>query len=255
VSLPSGLVRLYPAAFRQRWGADLEIELQQAGRTAWLNLLVGIAAMWLRPATWPADSPVQRHQRMVTTAVALTAACWFAAHAAAELDTVADTWIMNACGALTASGLALLAPYPPLTFDAIARLLAHAARRLAVPAALGGIVSAAVHTGAYDAAPVSLRPVFFACWWTALAMGAFQSCRIVAYLGTVAAVLPSARRLRLGLWTLTAAGVLPAPILLGAGMTGPHPHLLSIASGTALLILLPAFTSTLRDLRGLPSAD
>jgi hypothetical protein len=255
VSLAPRLIRLYPLTFRQRWGADLEIELQHAGRTAWLNLLLNIAATWLRPATWPATTSDQRRRRMVTMAVALTAACWFLTHAATELDTVAHTWIVNACAALTASGLALLAPHPRLTFDSIARLLAHAIRRLAVPAALGAIVLAAVHTGAYDATPIPLRPVFFTCWWTALAVGAFQSCRIVAHLTTIAVAAPSAPRLRLGLWTLTAAGVLPAPVLLGTGMTGQHPHLLSAASGAALLALLPAFTSTLRDLRQLPQAD
>ncbi|GAA1281244.1 hypothetical protein Psi02_36930 [Planotetraspora silvatica] len=252
------LIRLYPAAFRQRWGADLELEVQHAGRAAWANLAVSVAGMWLRPAIWPVDSPVQRRQRMATMAVVLAAACWFLTHAAMELDAPrslagAHTWPMNACAIVMMLGLVLVVPRPRPTLDAALTLLHRAACGFAVPAILTAVVTAAVQTGAYTAAPALLRPILLICWWTALALGAIQSCRIVASLGAATAVPPSPARLRLGLWCLAAAGTLPGLILLGTSVSSEQPHLLSAASGASLLVLSPAFVGTLRDLRRLSS--
>jgi hypothetical protein len=89
-----------------------------------------------------------------------------------------------------------------LTRTAATTVLRHAASRFAVPAILGAGVVTWVHTGLYAAAPALLRPVGLACSWTALALGAIQSCRITADVGAGVAVPPRPGRLRLGLWTL-----------------------------------------------------
>jgi hypothetical protein len=260
VNLALRLIRLYPAAFRQRWGADLELEVQHSDRATCANLAVSVVGMWLRPAIWPADSSAQRRQRMATMAVTLAAVCWFLTHAAMELDAPhslsgADTWPMNACAVLMTFGLLLVVPRPRPTLHAALTLLRRAAYSFAVPAILTALVLAVVHTGAYAAAPALLRPILLICWWTALALGAIQSCRIVAGLGAATAVPPSPARLRLGLWSLTAAGALPGLLLLATSVSSEQPHLLPAASGAGLLVLFPAFLGTLRDLRQLPSGS
>jgi hypothetical protein len=254
------LVRLYPDSFRERWGSALEIEAQTTGWRSWPNLAVHIADMWLHPVIWPADSRAQRHQRAATMAITVAAACWFLTHAATELDTplstgLARTWPMSACSVLMLLGLVLVAPRPRLTRNAVTTVFRRAVSRFAAPVILGAGVVAGVHAGVYTAAPTLVRPVLLACWWTALALGAIQSCRIIAGLDVGVVVPPRPGRLRLGLWTLTTAGTVPGPILLTASVTSGHLDLLSAASGAGLLVLTSAFVGTLRDIRHLPPAD
>jgi hypothetical protein len=260
VNAAQRLVGLYPDPFREKWGSDLEIEIRATGWRSWPNLVMGIIDMWLHPAIWPADSRAQRHHRAATMAITVSAACWFLTHAVTELDTplstgVARAWPMTACTVLMHLGLVLVAPLPRLTRTAATTVLRHTASRFAVPAILGAGVVTWVHTGLYAAAPALLRPVGLACWWTALALGAIQSCRITADVGAGVAVPPRPGRLRLGLWTLAIAGTAPGPILLSASVTGEHLDLLSAASGAGLLLLTSAFAGTLRDIRHLPPAD
>jgi hypothetical protein len=251
------LVRLYPESIRRRWGSALESEVRAAGWQAWPNLVSGIADMWLHPAIWPAHSRAQRHQRAVTMAVTVAAACWLLTHAATELDTalpagIARGWPMSAWTLLTLLGLGLIAPRPRLTRDAAITVLRRVVSRFAAPAMLAAGVVAGVHTGVDAAAPALLRPLLLACWWIALALGAIQSCRIVASLGADVAVPPRQGRLRLGLWILAAAGMVPAPVLLGASAAGGRLDLSSAVSGLGLLVFTSAFVVTLRDIRRLP---
>jgi hypothetical protein len=221
--------------------------------------VAGIADMWLHPVVWPAESRAQRCRRAATMAVAVSAVCWFVTHAVMELHAplsarVARSWPMSACGLLMLLGLGLVAPRPRMTLTAVIAVVRQAAARFAVPVTLGAGVVVCVHTGAYAAAPTLLRPVLLTCWWTALALAAIQSCRIVAALGHAVAVPPRPGRLRLGLWILAAAATTPGPILLRASATGGHLDLLSAASGAALLVLAPAFIGTLNDVRHLSPA-
>jgi hypothetical protein len=208
--------------------------------------------MWLHPAIWPADSRAQRQQRVATIAIAVAAACGFLTQLGASPSTgVVRAWPMTACTVLMLFGLVLVAPRPRLTFNAVTTVLRRVVSRFAVPALLG----AGVHVGVDTAAPTLLRPVLLACWWTALALGAIQSCWIVAGLGAGVVLPPRPGRLRLGLWTLAAAGTVAGSIVLDASVTGGHLDLLSAASGAGLLTLTSAFAGTLRDIRHLPPAD
>ncbi|MGI5233024.1 hypothetical protein [Actinoallomurus iriomotensis] len=254
------LVRLYPAAFRSRWGPALEGEIGTGGWKAWPNVLAGIADMWLHPVVWPAESCTQRYRRAATMAVAVSAVCWFITHAVMELHAplpvkTAGSWPMSVCSLLMLLGLALVAPRPRMTLNAVIAVVRCAAARFAVPVALGAGVVVCVDTGAYTAAPTLLRPVLLACWWTALALAAIQSCRIVAAFGQAVVVPPRPGRLKLGLWVLAAAVTAPGPILLHASTTNGHLDLLSAASGAGLLVLVPAFAGTLYDIRHLSPAD
>lgn len=78
------LVALYPPAFRDRWGRELTDEVERTGWRSWPRLLVAVAAMWLHPAIWPADSAIERRRRAAGLGVVVTAAGWLAAHAVLE---------------------------------------------------------------------------------------------------------------------------------------------------------------------------
>lgn len=254
------LVRLYPEAFRRRWGPALEHEIRVGGWRTWPNLVAGIADMWMHPVVWPAESGAQRCRRAATMAVAVSAVCWFVTHAVVELHAppsagISRSWPMSAYGVLTLLGLVLVAPRPRLSRNAVIAMLRCAAARFALPIALGAGVVVCVRTGAYVAAPMLLRSALLACWWTALALAALQSCRIVAALGHAVVVAPRPGRLRLGLWLLAAAVSVPGPVLLHASMTDGHVDLLSAASGAGLLVVVSAFIGTLHDVRHLSPAE
>jgi hypothetical protein len=253
------LVRLYPEAFRSRWGPSLEEETRAAGWKAWPSLVAGIADMWLHPTIWPAASVARRHQRAATMAITVAAVYGLLTHAALELDPllatgVARSWPMSAWSVLTLAGLVLVAPRPRLDHAALFRLLRRLTVRLAVPAILGAGVVAAVHTGVYDAAPAVLRPFLFACWWTALPLGALQGCRTIADLRPEVALPPPVWRLRSGLWILAAASAIPLPILLGTLVHAGRLDLLSAASMAGLLVSAPALVATVRDLNRVAAA-
>ncbi|WP_214416105.1 hypothetical protein [Sphaerisporangium fuscum] len=258
MTLSRALVRLYPEAFRDRWGAALECEAREAGWKSWPNLALGIADMWLHPAVWPARSRAQRHGRAAVMAITVTAACWLLTHAAAELDGpsgIARGRAVNACVATMLLGLALVAPRPRLTAEAVIALGRRAARLLAVPMCLGALVVAAAHVGGLASAGSPLRAALLICWWLALPLAAFQTCRVVAGLGADVAVPPPPRRLRAGVRTLAAAGATAGALLLTWSVSGGHPHPLSATAGAGLLLLSAAFATTLRDLRELRPDD
>jgi hypothetical protein len=248
------LIRLYPGSFRERWGPAMEAEVQGAGWRSWPNLAMGIAGMWLHPVIWPADSRTQRQRRAAMMAISVAAASWLLAYAAMELDTplsgrVARAWPMTACTGLMFLGFLLVLPRPRLTLDAVSTVLRRAARRFIAPAILGAGVVAGVRTGVYDVAPALLRPALVICWWTTLALGAVQACRVVADLGAGVVVAPHPGRLRAGMWTLAVAGTVAGSILLSVSVTSGHLDLWSAAPGMGLLVLPSAFAGTLRDIR------
>lgn len=241
MSLASALLTLYPRPIRERWGADLRAEIQAGGWRTVPNALAGAAGLWLHPGIWPAASPRQRRLRMTTMAVAAALACWWVCLAAAELDDRRSP-LITAGMTLIAAGLLFLAPLP------VARGLARTSRialtRLAVPAALGAGVVAAVHTGAGDA-PAAVRALVVACWWTALALGALQVCRIIAATGPYV-IPPRPARLRLGTAVLTAGSAADAAAVLGLSLSA-RTDLAGTTAGLALLVLLVPLVLVLRE--------
>lgn len=257
MSVVRSLVRLYPNAFRERWGSLAEDEVTAAGWKSWPNLLAGIADMWLHPAVWPADSPAQRQRRAATMAITVALAGWFFGHVAAEqVDPLSrtglDSWVPHGCTTLVLVGLALVAPLPKPSPAAVATLIGWAVRRLVAPTALGTTVVLVVHHVTAADAPASLRAVVLAAWWTALALGAIQIPRILTGVGADAVVPPGPARLRYGVWTLAAASAAGGATILGRSLVGGGGHLLTAAAGLCLLLLTAVCTGTLRDLRDLP---
>jgi hypothetical protein len=241
------LAALYPAPVRGRWGPGVEDEIRAAGRRSWPDALLRAADLWLPPAVRPARSPAERRLRASAMAVTVTALCWFVTHVATETDDA-----LNATGrsaALTAStlamaaGLALIVPLPrPAARAAFAR---HAAVRGGPAAVLAAVVVAAVRTGGV---PGWARAAVLACWWTALAVGAAQCCRLVTVLGPDAVVAPRPARLRLGVLVLLAATAADAGAVL-AHVAGAGPDPTAALAGAALALLAPLLLGPLRDLR------
>ncbi|MFJ9773894.1 hypothetical protein ACIRVF_22075 [Kitasatospora sp. NPDC101157] len=253
------LVRLYPDAFRERWGAMVEDEARGAGWKSWPNLIAGIVDMWLHPAHWPADSPAQRQRRVATMGITVALAAWFLSHLAAEqagplpADGVREQ-VTHGCTTLLLLGIALVAPRPRPTLRAAITLLGWALRRLAVPAVLGAGVIVLVHGGVEaDASPPTLCAVVLAAWWISLGLGAIQIPRIFTGVGADAVVPPGTSRLRVGVWTLAGASASGGATILGLSLTADGFHPLGAGIGVGLLLLTAVCAGTLRDLRDLPS--
>jgi hypothetical protein len=152
VNVARTLVSLYPRPFKEHWGAALEGDAQAAGWRCWPNVLVSLLGMWVHPAIWPAASRSQRRLRAANLAVAVTAVGWLVGHAVVEVTTsvprgLAHSWILSACDGLTFFGFALILPFPRLTRRAVTELVDRAARLLAVPVLLGGLVVVMVLLG------------------------------------------------------------------------------------------------------------
>ncbi|MDH6108408.1 hypothetical protein P3T36_003948 [Kitasatospora sp. MAP12-15] len=254
------LVRLYPDAFRERWGAMVEEEARGAGWKSWPNLIAGIADMWLHPALWPADSPAQRQRRVATMGITVALAAWLLSHLVAEQGGPLPAYgvrsgIMHGCTTLLLLGIALVAPRPRPSLGAAITLLRWAVRRLAAPTVLGTSMVVVVHGGVDAAAsPPTLRTAVVAGWWIALGLGAIQIPRIFTGVGADAVVPPHPGRLRLGVWTLAAASATGGATILGVSVAGGGFHLLAATVGVALLLLTAVCAGTLRDLRDLTSA-
>ncbi|GAB7183836.1 hypothetical protein ATKI12_3667 [Kitasatospora sp. Ki12] len=254
------LVRLYPEAFRERWGSMVEDEARGAGWKSWPNLVAGIVDMWLHPAHWPADSPAQRQRRVATMGITVALTAWFLSHLAAEqaAPLPADglrEGVMHGCTTLLLLGITLVAPRPRPTLRATTTLLGWALRRLAVPTLLGTAVVVLVHGGVdADASPPTLRTAVLAAWWISLGLGAVQIPRIFTGVGADTVVPPGTGRLRAGVRTLAAASATGGATILGLSVAGAGLHPLGAAIGLGLLLLTAVCAGTLRDLRDLPSA-
>jgi hypothetical protein len=130
-------------------------------------------------------------------------------------------------------------------------LLCQAARRLAIPAILAAALVAAVHLAPHTIVTNPWRPLAFASWWLALALGAAQTCRTVAGLDPTTVRPPPPIRLRLGLWTLTTAAMTAGSAIVGYAVAGGHLDPLSVLVSTSMLLLASVLVATLRDLHDL----
>ena len=236
------LLRLYPGAFRKRWGEDLRAEADGTGWRSWPNLVIGALDMWLHPAIWPAGWPAQRASRSAAMAMLATVAAWLVAHLTTEPGPPGYALTLNGSATLVVLGLALLAPLPRPR--ALGPLLGRSLRRLAFPILLAASVVIVTNS---TAPPTEwLRVLVLAAWWGSWALGLIAGCRIVAGLGPDLVIPPGARRTRLGIAVLTGAGIAAAGALavFAVRQQAPLPALLAI--GTALSVA--ACATALRDL-------
>lgn len=260
MSVIHALVRLHPRPFRDRWGGELESEAAIGGRRSWPDLLASLVRLWLHPAVWPAESRAQRRARAATMAVAVAAVGWLTGHAAAELSNtlplgLTHSPILTACDLLTMFGLALVMPVPRLTRSAAAAVLGQAARRLAVPVALGTSMVWLVNSGLHPETRPVVRSALLACWWVALSAGAVQSVRTVAGLGLAVVIPPTPARLRLGFWMVAATLAVNGATVVGATLRDGDRDPLTFGAGVVLLALTAAAVVNVRDLADLSPVD
>ncbi|MGI8415333.1 MAG: hypothetical protein ACR2P2_03830 [Nakamurella sp.] len=251
MSVGAGIVRLYPAPFRERWGAALEQDAKDAGWRCWPNLIVGIADMWLHPTIWPAQSPVQRRRRAAATAFAFALSGWLLGYLVVEQGprpSPAMITLMNLCDGLTLLGLLFVTPIPRRTTAAIRTVIDRSSRRLALPTLLGIAALFAAHGVTESTTSAAVRVAVLLCWWCALALGAVRVCRVVTGLGADIVVAPSVGRLRVGMGMLVAAMTCGALIVLISLLTRGHLNPLPAGLGLTLLLLAAACAATLRDL-------
>jgi hypothetical protein len=254
VNVAGSLIGLYPAAFRERWGANLLEEAEAAGWAGWLDLAAGLVDAWLHPAIWPASSAPQRHRRAGQLAIALALFGWFVVHLEAELDDRLAAWpartgLVDACALLLGAGLLLVAPWPRPSLATAAVLLRRAIQLLAGPAVLGLGVAVAVNWFGVDVgSPGWVKVLGLGCWWTALAWASIQAGRIVPGLEAGLVVPPTAVRLRLGLGFLGVAVAGTGAVVLGSAVGGHGVDPLLTAGGIALLALTWLVRGTYWDL-------
>ncbi|EOD64007.1 hypothetical protein [Amycolatopsis vancoresmycina] len=217
-------VRLYPRAFRERWGADLAAELR-ANPRRWPNVLMSAVGMWLHPAAWPATSPAQRQARIAAMAVMVTGIGWFVTNLAIE-DTRTLSGVLNSCAFTVVAGLLFIGPRPAPS--AGRRLML----RLTAPAALGSTVVAVVHEvgGPF---PAPIRLLLLLTWWGTWALAVIQVGRTVAEL----AVTPHPRAFRLGIRLLATSAAAIGATQLVAAATGAAP----VTACFGLLLLAAPF--------------
>ena len=248
MSIAGGVVRLYPSAFRARWGEELTAEATAAGWKSWPNLVLGGVDLWLHPAVWPADSRVQRQGRSAAMAVLITVAGWLMAHLATSSGASTFADVLDGCAALLGFGLALVAPVPLPTMRAVGSLLGRSTRLLTVPVLLTTAAVLVANFRPHSPASELVRLTVLGCWWGGWALGIVQGVRIIAGLGPDLVVPPRPSRIRLGVGVLTVtAGVAGATVLgfaLTAGHLDPAPTMLAVM----LLAAAAALGATLRDL-------
>ncbi|HTJ71677.1 MAG TPA: hypothetical protein VL551_29325 [Actinospica sp.] len=245
------LLRLHPAAFRERWGAALEADASAAGRRSWPGLLANAADLWLHPVIWPAKSAAQRRHRAAAAAFTLTLATWFVDRAGTANDPrltwrAHRTLNVTECAAFMLLGVIMIMPLPRPTRQAATTLLRRTLRALAAPAVLFFaelILVRALTPAAHSAA----HPLIAACYWSTLALGAVQTSRIVGTISTSAVTPPHPTRLRLGIAILATGCALTAFISLSSTTTGHGFDAVSAASGSGMLLLTAWFLTILRD--------
>jgi hypothetical protein len=257
MKLTRSLIRMYPAPFRERYGAAIEDEAAARGWRAWPNLLVGAVDMWLHPSVWPADSTAQRLHRAITMAAATAASSWYVGHLVTERanDVSLPERAFTLCGLLMALGFALTVPRPRWNIAALAALVRLAAGRLVAPAALAVLVIAALQAHPHALFTDSGKRLLLALWWAAQGLFLVQGCRFVAGLDEELTRPPSRRRLHAGMSVLAAAGLLAGGLLIGFAIRASDIQPLDLAGGLCLLLLTVGPVVTARDVRSLPVGE
>jgi hypothetical protein len=242
MTVAHSLVGLFPRAVRERWGSELADETRSAGWRAWPDLVINLAALWIHPAIWPAESVARRRARAANLALAVTGAGWLTGHALLELSAavprgLAHSWILDVCDLITFLGFLLVLPLPRAsTWPA---LVATAVRHLTIPVLLAGGVVVVVNQQV--TAP---RVPMLASWWLALVLGMIQTVRTASSVEPA----PGPRRIRVGLWFAVLGLTLSAGVFIAATLASGQDTAAGMIAGTGLIALAAAGGGTIRDL-------
>lgn len=244
------LVRLYPPAIRQRWGADLEHDVDSAGPTSWLDTALGAARLWLHPSDWPAAASEQTTRVLVTALAVVTAISAMLLRAVGSVAPTArlDHVMPSVWLAPVLIGLALASPLPLLRRYTLGRLTGTAARALVAPMlALAALVLLA-HSGLIDDHPAGVSHlVLVGYYWATLCFAGVRLCLLVARVGRFL-VMPSLRRLQLAL-LFVGAGLALVSVQVLSTSVRLAPHVGTVVASCALATIAAAVFAAGRDLR------
>lgn len=203
MNVPALLLACYPPPVRQRWGEQLQAEVEHGGPRRWANVAVGAVGLWLSPSTWPVPTSQQRRAVLTVTGAVILGAAALLLRAVTgdepEASAAAATLTAALCGLLL--GAVLLCPTPPLHWNSLLRLARQAIGALWLPALLTLAIVAFAHQPGTDTllANPLIRAGCVATYWATLLLGVVQTCRLCSSLLTGTARPPAPWRLRAGL--------------------------------------------------------
>jgi hypothetical protein len=198
--MPALLVRLYPPAIRQRWGADITCEMDLIGPRSWFDTVIGATKLWLHPSDWPETTNGQTRRVVATALVAVTTTVAMLLRAASPtpLTTNVNHLATSAWLAPVLVGLTLSTPLPPLRRDAFGRIAAAVARTLAAPVLALVALFLLAHSDLVDHPVGAIHVLLLGCYWATLCFVGIRLCLLMARIGLIV-VIPSTRRLHLAL--------------------------------------------------------
>jgi hypothetical protein len=239
------IIRLYPPAVRERWGAEISHEVAESGVRSWPDALAGAARLWLHPSDWPETLAGQTRRVLAVALFAVTAGTALLLRATMPSATLtADVshpatslWLVP-----IAVGIVLAAPLPPRRWTALRHLVAVAVRTLAAPALAFAAMVVTARSGLVEQPAELTRAALIVYYWATLGFAAVRLCTLIARAMTT----PSVRRLCAALLLIgTGLALASAQSLLAAGRAPG-----SLAAALTLGLLAAATISAGHDLRG-----
>lgn len=235
------LVACYPPPVRERWGEQLQTEVEHTVPLRWVNVVGGALGLWLNPAVWPASTSRQRRAVLTVTGAVILGAAALLLRAVADntSDAPAAALMTAALAGLGLGGL-LLCPAPPLHREGLTRVTRQAIRALWLPVVLAAAITAFAHqpgTQALLSHPLIHAGCVFA-YWATLLLGVVQTCRLCTSLLTNTTGPPARWRVRAGLRVSAASLISAATVCLNP--TGSGRATLPTVVAAALLIGLAA---------------
>jgi hypothetical protein len=197
MNMPALLVRLYPPAIRQRWGADIARDVELSGPRSWFDTVAGATKLWLHPSDWP-ETTVGQTRRVVATVLVVVAMMVAMLLRAVDPDPLASNVSHSAWLAPILVGLALSAPLLPWRGAVFGRLAAVVARTLVAPGLALAVLFLLAHSGVIDHPVGAMHLLLLGYYWATLGFVGIHLCLFMERIGRIT-ITPSTRRLHLAL--------------------------------------------------------
>lgn len=234
MSAATVLIRLFPPAVRERWGAEISDEVSASGIRSWPDTVAGAGRLWLHPSDWPETVPGQTRRVLAVAVFTVTAATALLLRATEQPPTLTadlahpatSTWL-----ALILLGVGIGSPIPPLRRPALRRFTRDAIRTLTAPAAAILAMLVLANSGLVEHPTGFTHAALIVYYWATLAFTAWRLRALTARLASTAR-MPTRTRLRTALlllgtglafaavqsavaWSRPQAGSIPLTLALG----------------------------------------
>ncbi len=242
------LVRLHPTAVRDRWGAELEQQVIEAGPRSWANTVLGAASLWLHPALWPEPTTEHRRRALATLAFIITVLTGLLLRATGNQFLGATPQQLGSSGWLLLVFLGIIAatPMPRARPSALVHLAVVTVRTLGVPVVAFLAMFVAANSGLVDHPTGVVHVILISCYWAILVFAGARTCMLIARTrGDTSA--PSVGRLRVAL-SLIGSGLALAVCQLLAAMAETRPSVAGVATAITLMSFVAIVAATAHDL-------